>query len=192
MHNLLNRGIAALTSRNDIILAVMIVAIIFMMILPLPTLAVDALIGVNMTISATLLMVAMYLPSPLAFSSFPSVLLVTTLFRLGISIATTRLILLQGDAGHIIETFGNFVVGGNLIVGLVVFLILTIVQFVVITKGAERVAEVAARFRWTPCPASRCRSTPTCARAPSTWTRPASAVPWSRRKASSTAPWTAR
>ena len=79
-------------------------------------------------------------------SSFPSVLLVTTLFRLGISIATTRLILLQGDAGHIIFTFGNFVVGGNLVVGLVVFLILTIVQFVVITKGAERVAEVAARF----------------------------------------------
>ncbi len=146
MYKLLNRGIAAVTSRNDIILAVVIVAIIFMMILPLPTLLVDALIGVNMTLSAILLMVAMYLPSPLAFSSFPSVLLVTTLFRLGISIATTRLILLQGDAGHIIETFGNFVVGGNLIVGLVVFLILTIVQFVVITKGAERVAEVAARF----------------------------------------------
>jgi type III secretion protein V len=99
-----------------------------------------------MTIAGVLLMVAMYLPSPLAFSSFPSVLLVTTLFRLGISIATTRLILLQGDAGHIIDTFGNFVVGGNLVVGLVVFLILTIVQFVVITKGAERVAEVAARF----------------------------------------------
>ena len=149
MHNLLNRGIAALTNRNDIILAVMIVAIIFMMILPLPTLAVDALIGVNMTISATLLMVAMYLPSPLAFSSFPSVLLVTTLFRLGISIATTRLILLQGDAGHIIETFGNFVVGGNLIVGLVVFLILTIVQFVVITgrraRGRSRGALLAGR-----------------------------------------------
>jgi type III secretion protein V len=117
-----------------------------MMILPLPTILVDILIGVNMTLSAVLLMVAMYLPSPLAFSSFPSVLLVTTLFRLGISIATTRLILLDGDAGHIVETFGNFVVGGNLIVGLVVFLILTIVQFVVITKGAERVAEVAARF----------------------------------------------
>jgi type III secretion protein V len=93
-----------------------------------------------------LLMVAMYLPTPLAFTSFPSVLLVTTLFRLGISIATTRLILLQADAGHIIFTFGQFVVGGNLVVGLVVFLILTIVQFVVITKGAERVAEVAARF----------------------------------------------
>jgi len=134
------------TSRNDVVLAIMLVAIIFMMILPLPTWLVDVLIGVNMSISAVLLMVAMYLPTPLAFSSFPSVLLVTTLFRLGISIATTRLILLQGDAGHIIDTFGNFVVGGNLIVGLVVFLILTIVQFVVITKGAERVAEVAARF----------------------------------------------
>lgn len=143
---LLNRAVATATSRNDIVLAVLIVSIIFMMILPLPTALVDVLIGTNMTLSAILLMVAMYLPSPLAFSSFPSVLLITTLFRLGISIATTRLILLQGDAGHIIETFGNFVVGGNLIVGLVVFLILTIVQFVVITKGAERVAEVAARF----------------------------------------------
>jgi type III secretion protein V len=146
LQNRLHRGVLALTSRNDIVLAVMIVAIIFMMILPLPTWLVDVLIGLNMTVSAMLLMVAMYLPSPLAFSSFPSVLLVTTLFRLGISIATTRLILLQADAGHIVETFGNFVVGGNLIVGLVVFLILTIVQFIVITKGAERVAEVAARF----------------------------------------------
>ncbi|QEI08273.1 EscV/YscV/HrcV family type III secretion system export apparatus protein [Pigmentiphaga aceris] len=146
MQRTLNRAVAVVTSRNDIVLAVLIVGIIFMMILPLPTILVDILIGVNMTLSAILLMVAMYLPSPLAFSSFPSVLLVTTLFRLGISIATTRLILLDGDAGHIIETFGNFVVGGNLIVGLVVFLILTIVQFVVITKGAERVAEVAARF----------------------------------------------
>ncbi len=134
------------SKRNDVVLAVMLVAIIFMMILPLPVLLVDILIAINMTISGVLLMVAMYLPSPLAFSSFPSVLLVTTLFRLGISIATTRLILLQGDAGSIITTFGNFVVGGNLVVGLVVFLILTIVQFVVITKGAERVAEVAARF----------------------------------------------
>ena len=142
----LQRIVLLASSRNDIVLAVLLVAIVFMMILPLPTWLVDVLIGVNMTVSAMLLMVAMYLPSPLAFSSFPSVLLVSTLLRLGISIATTRLILLQGDAGHIIETFGNFVVGGNLIVGLVVFLIMTIVQFVVITKGAERVAEVAARF----------------------------------------------
>ncbi|MGV3678130.1 MAG: type III secretion system export apparatus subunit SctV [Acidovorax sp.] len=144
--NRLQRIVQVATSRNDLVLAFFLVAVIFMMILPLPTWLVDTLIGINMTVSAILLMVAMYLPSPLAFSSFPSVLLVTTLFRLGISIATTRLILLQGDAGHIIFTFGNFVVGGNLVVGLVVFLILTIVQFVVITKGAERVAEVAARF----------------------------------------------
>ena len=142
----LQRFVLLITSRNDLVLAVILVSIIFMMILPLPTWLVDVLIGINMTVSAMLLMVAMYLPSPLAFSSFPSVLLVTTLFRLGISIATVRLILLQGDAGHIIFTFGNYVVGGNLVVGLVVFLILTIVQFVVITKGAERVAEVAARF----------------------------------------------
>lgn len=134
------------TRRNDLVLATLIVCIIFMMILPLPTWLIDALIAVNMCLAAILLMVAMYLPSPLAFSSFPSVLLVTTLFRLSISIATTRLILLHGDAGHIIYTFGNFVVGGNLVVGLVVFLILTIVQFIVITKGAERVAEVGARF----------------------------------------------
>ena len=134
----------SVVKRNDLVLAALIVCIIFMMILPLPTWLIDGLIAVNMCLSAILLMVAMYLPNPLAFSSFPSVLLVTTLFRLAIGIATTRLILLNGDAGHIIYTFGNFVVGGNLVVGLVVFLILTIVQFIVITKGSERVAEVAA------------------------------------------------
>lgn len=142
----LTRGILLAATRTDIVLAVIIVAVIFMMILPLPVTLVDVLIACNMCLSATLLMVAMYIPSPLSFSAFPTVLLITTLFRLGISIATTRLILLQADAGHIIETFGNFVVGGNLVVGLVVFLILTIVQFIVITKGAERVAEVGARF----------------------------------------------
>jgi len=82
----------------------------------------------------------------LAISSFPSILLLTTLFRLSLGIATTRLILLEGDAGHIVQTFGEFVVGGNLVVGLVVFLIITIVQFIVITKGSERIAEVSARF----------------------------------------------
>lgn len=142
----LQRVLQFIVRRNDLVLAALIVCIIFAMILPLPTWLVDALIALNMCISAILLMVAMYLPTPLAFSSFPSVLLVTTLFRLAISIATTRLILLNGDAGHIVYTFGNFVVGGNLVVGLVVFLILTIVQFIVITKGAERVAEVSARF----------------------------------------------
>ncbi|AOB32420.1 Low calcium response locus protein D [Bordetella sp. H567] len=142
----IRRIIAIATSRNDILLAATVMAIVFMMILPMPTAVMDVLIAVNISLSCVLLMVAIYLPSALAFSSFPAVLLVSTLFRLGISISTTRLILLDGDAGHIIDTFGNFVVGGNLVVGLVVFLILTLVQFIVITKGSERVAEVAARF----------------------------------------------
>jgi type III secretion protein V len=132
--------------RQDVILAVFIVSVIFMMIVPLPTWLVDALIALNMSISVVLLMVAVYLKSPLDFAAFPAVLLITTLFRLAISISTTRLILLDGDAGHIVEAFGEFVVGGNLVVGIVIFLILTIVNFIVITKGAERVAEVGARF----------------------------------------------
>ncbi|GAJ72643.1 type III secretion inner membrane channel protein [Vibrio sp. JCM 18904] len=132
--------------RKDIMLAVMLLAIVFMMILPLPTALVDVLIGTNMSIAVVLLMLAIYITTPLEFSAFPAVLLITTLFRLSLSITTTRLILLQGDAGQIVYTFGNFVVGGNLVVGIVVFLIITIVQFMVITKGSERVAEVSARF----------------------------------------------
>lgn len=142
----LQRFVAVAARRADLVLALILMAVVFMLVLPLPTVLVDVLVAINIAVSALLLMVAMYLPSPLSFTSFPSVLLVTTLFRLALSIATTRLILLQADAGHIIEAFGNFVAGGNLVVGLVVFLILTIVQFIVITKGAERVAEVAARF----------------------------------------------
>ncbi len=138
--------LVAITSRTDIMLAVLMLAIIFMMVIPLPTLLIDALIAANIMMAMTLLMVAMYIPSPLAFSSFPSVLLVTTLFRLALAISTTRLILLNADAGEIIQAFGNFVVEGNFVVGAVIFLIITIVQFMVITKGAERVAEVSARF----------------------------------------------
>ncbi len=132
--------------RTDIAVAVFIIGIIFMMIIPLPTGLVDSLIAMNMGISVILLMVAVYLKNPLEFLAFPAVLLVTTLFRLALSITTTRLILLEADAGEIIHAFGNFVVGGDLIVGLVIFLIITIVQFLVITKGSERVAEVSARF----------------------------------------------
>lgn len=144
--NSLQEFSARLAQRGDIALAVLLVSIIFMMILPMPTVVLDILIGLNMGLSIILLMLAIYIPSPLSFSSFPSVLLLTTLFRLSLSIASTRLILLQADAGKIIQTFGEFVVGGNLIVGLVVFLIITIVQFIVITKGSERIAEVSARF----------------------------------------------
>ncbi len=135
-----------LSKRNDVALAFLLICIVFMMILPLPTLVVDFLIAVNLCLAAILLMVAVYISDVVRFSAFPSILLLTTLFRLALSITTTRLILLQGDAGDIIDTFGNFVVSGNLVVGAVIFLILTIVNFLVITKGSERVAEVSARF----------------------------------------------
>ncbi|ABC31782.1 Type III secretory pathway, component EscV [Hahella chejuensis KCTC 2396] len=138
--------LSALSQRNDVVLAIFLVGIIFMMILPMPTMLVDVMIAINMGVSVILLMLALYIKSPLDFSVFPSMLLITTMFRLALSITTTRLILLQADAGQIVYTFGNFVVGGNLVVGGVIFLILTIVQFLVITKGSERVAEVSARF----------------------------------------------
>ncbi len=121
-------------------------AVIGIMIIPLPTPLVDTLIGINLSIALSMLMLSTYIPSALAFSVFPSMLLFTTLFRLALNVSTTRLILLDADAGAIIETFGNFVVGGDFIVGAVVFLILTIVQFLVVAKGSERVAEVGARF----------------------------------------------
>jgi type III secretion protein V len=138
--------LAALSKRNDVIFAFFLLCIVFMMILPLPVVIVDTLIGINMGLAAILLMVAVYLSDVVHFAAFPSILLLTTLFRLALSITTTRLILLHADAGKIIDTFGNFVVAGNLIVGIVIFLILTIVNFLVITKGSERVAEVSARF----------------------------------------------
>lgn len=135
-----------LAKRQDIVLAILLICIVFMMIVPLPTQLVDLLLAINLCLSAVLLMGAIYLNDVVAFSAFPSILLLTTLFRLALSITTTRLILLQADAGHIVETFGTFVIAGNLVVGMIVFLILTIVNFIVITKGSERVAEVSARF----------------------------------------------
>lgn len=142
----MTKFLQTLSKRNDLFLAFLLICIVFMMILPLPIWLVDTLIALNLSISAVLLMAAMYLKDVVQLSAFPSLLLLTTLFRLALAISTTRLILIQADAGHIVETFGNFVVGGNLIVGMVVFLILTIVNFMVITKGSERVAEVSARF----------------------------------------------
>lgn len=134
------------TKYYDVLMAVVVVLILSLMILPVPPAVLDLLLAVNLAISMLLLMLSMYVPHILEFSTFPSMLLVTTLFRLALNITTTRLILLEAHAGDIVYTFGNFVVGGNFIVGVVIFLIITIVQFVVITKGAERVAEVAARF----------------------------------------------
>ena len=135
-----------ITRHADFVLVGMVVAVIALMVVPLPTWCVDLLISANLSMSFVILMMTMYAPNVLSFSSFPTLLLFTTLFRVGLNISTTRLILLQADAGEIIFTFGEFAVGGNFIVGAVVFIIIAIVQFLVIAKGAERVSEVGARF----------------------------------------------
>ncbi|WP_206952690.1 flagellar biosynthesis protein FlhA [Trinickia acidisoli] len=142
----LARWLMSAGARADTVAAVLIALVMAMMILPLPTLVIDALIGVNIGAAILLIALALYLPSAVSFSSFPVVLLLTTLFRLGIEVGTSRSILLRADAGEIVDTFGRFVAGDNLVVGLIVFSVIAIVQFLVVTKGAERVAEVAARF----------------------------------------------
>ncbi|WP_342322901.1 EscV/YscV/HrcV family type III secretion system export apparatus protein [Kosakonia sp. BYX6] len=142
----LQQWLNACAHRQDIVLAVVLLIAIVMMILPLPTWVVDMLITVNLMFSVILLLVATYLNDPLDLSVFPSLLLITALYRLSLTISTSRLVLLQHNAGQIVDAFGRFVVGGNLTVGVVVFAIITIVQFIVITKGTERVAEVSARF----------------------------------------------
>ncbi|MGE7089877.1 flagellar biosynthesis protein FlhA [Lysinibacillus sp. NPDC048646] len=123
-----------------------VILIVAMLIIPLPPWMLSFLIVMNITLGLIILLTAMSMKEALDFSIFPSVILLSTLFRLGLSVSTTRAILATGDAGSVVETFGDFVVGGNVLVGLVVFLILVLIQFIVITKGAERVAEVAARF----------------------------------------------
>jgi type III secretion protein V len=138
--------IRLLNQHNDILLAGVIVAVISLMVFPLPPVALDILIGINLAASIALLMLSMYVPSALGLSTFPALLLITTIFRLALNIASTKQILLHAHAGEIIETFGKLIVGGNVVVGIVVFIIIAIVQFIVIAKGSERVAEVGARF----------------------------------------------
>lgn len=139
-------GLGRLAQYSDILMALAVVTVVGMLIIPLPDWMLDVLITINISSALVILLVSMYIPEPLHFSSFPSLLLVATLFRLGLNISATRLILLHGQAGKVIESFGQFVVGGNYVVGVVVFIILVVIQFVVITNGAGRVAEVAARF----------------------------------------------
>lgn len=131
---------------NDLMMAALVVSIVGLMILPLPFWAIDTLLAVNLAVSVLLLMTALFIPNAIALSTFPSLLLFTTLFRLSLNIASTKSILLHAEAGHLIESFGELVIGGNLVVGIVVFVIITVVQFIVISKGSERVAEVGARF----------------------------------------------
>src|SRR5690554_806372 len=129
----------------------MVVALLAMMVIPLPPLALDMLFTFNIMLSLVVLLVTVYALRPLDFASFPTILLIATLFRLALNVASTRVVLLEGHqgtgaAGKVIESFGEFVVGGNYAVGLVVFAILVIINFVVVTKGAGRVSEVSARF----------------------------------------------
>ena len=135
-----------LIKHSDIILAILFVTIVAVLIIPMPTWILDALISTNITVAIFILITSLYISTALNISSFPTILLATTIFRLSLNVSTTRSILLNADAGHVIQTFGDFVVGGNYIVGGIVFIIITLVQFIVIAKGSERVAEVAARF----------------------------------------------
>jgi flagellar biosynthesis protein FlhA len=143
--------VAALFKRGDIALAVGVMAILVVLILPLPPLLLDLALAISIIISVLILMTALFIQTPLEFSSFPTVLLIATMLRLSLNLASTRLILSHGHegtgaAGHVIEAFGNFVMSGNFVIGIIVFTILVIVNFVVITKGSGRIAEVAARF----------------------------------------------
>ncbi|MCM1004062.1 MAG: flagellar biosynthesis protein FlhA [Candidatus Gastranaerophilales bacterium] len=131
---------------NDIVLAIGLVVIVCMMVIPLPAPMLDLLLTVNISLAVVILLVCLYTQEPLDYSSFPTVLLIATLFRLGLNVSSTRLILLHGQAGNVINSFGEFVVGGNYVVGAVIFCILVLINFMVITGGATRVAEVSARF----------------------------------------------
>lgn len=142
-------------SNKEIILVALVIVVLLMMVIPLTPFMMDLIIAVNISITVLVLMVVIYMRSLLALTSFPSILLFLALIRIGITVSTSRLILLTGNAGDIVTTFGEFVVGGNLIVGIIIFIIITIINFIVITKGSERVAEVAARFSLDAMPGSQ-------------------------------------
>ena len=142
----LNAVLRQLAGRWDMLFAVFLLLIVGIMVVPLPPMLLDVFIACNIAITLLILMVAFYLRRALDLSTFPSIILLATIFRLALAVSTTRLILLDAHAGRIVQSFGTFVVAGNVAVGLIVFLVITIVQFVVITKGAERIAEVSARF----------------------------------------------
>src|SRR5881398_700668 len=123
---------------TDLIAAGVVVLVVVMLVIPLPPMLLDLFITLNISAALAIVITTLYLPRALDFSAFPSLLLLTTLFRLAINVSVTRLVLLHGDAGHVVKAFGQFVVGGNVVVGLVIFLILVVIQFVVVTNGAGR------------------------------------------------------
>ncbi|HEX3973950.1 MAG TPA: FHIPEP family type III secretion protein, partial [Stellaceae bacterium] len=143
--------IVAALKRGEVALALGVVAILTVMILPMPPWLLDISLALSITLSVLILMVGLFIERPLEFSAFPTVLLISTMLRLSLNLASTRLILSHGGtgtaaAGHVIQAFGNFVMGGNFVIGAIIFTILVVVNFVVITKGSGRIAEVAARF----------------------------------------------
>ena len=145
------KSILANAKRGDVGLALGVMTILVVLVVPLPSWLLDLFLAVSITLSVLILMTSLFIQTPLEFSSFPTLLLIATMLRLALNLATTRLILSHGHegtsaAGHVIEAFGNFVMGGNFVIGIIVFAILLIVNFIVITKGSGRIAEVAARF----------------------------------------------
>jgi flagellar biosynthesis protein FlhA len=135
-----------LTHQRDLIIVLGVIGILVVMVIPIPTVFMDILLSLSLCLAMVILLVSMYTKEALEFSVFPSLLLTVTLFRLSLNVATTRLILSKADAGEVIRVFGTFVTSGNMVVGAIIFLIIVIIQFIVITKGAGRIAEVAARF----------------------------------------------
>ncbi len=145
-HGLLKTWFQKASSHTDVLLAIGVITILGVMVIPLPTYALDFLLTLNISMALLVLMLTIYIATPLELSVFPGLLLVMTLFRLSLNVASTRLILSKADAGQLIDAFGDVVVQGNYILGFIIFVIVIIIQFVVITKGSGRVAEVAARF----------------------------------------------
>ena len=142
----------------DTLFSIGICLTIALLILPVPPFMMDMLLAMSISLSLMILLIIIYVEEPASFSVFPTILLAVTLFRLGLNVATTRLILLDGYAGSVIDSFGQFVVQGNFVVGAVIFLILVIINFIVITKGSGRIAEVSARFTLMRCLVNKCRS----------------------------------
>lgn len=163
----LKQGLFSMGKRGDIALALGIVLMLVILILPLPPWLLDIALALSLTFSVLVLMTSIFIEKPIQFTSFPLILLISTVYRLALNLSSTRLILANGNkgtaaAGHVIEAFGDFIMSGNFIIGVIVFAILVLVNFMVITKGSGRIAEVAADSHWTPCPENRWRLTPIC------------------------------
>jgi flagellar biosynthesis protein FlhA len=157
---------ARFAKQGDIVLAVGVVIILMVMLVPMPTIVLDIMLTFSISISLVVLITSMFLESPMEFTIFPSLLLVTTLMRLALNVAATRLVLMHGDegtgaAGTVIKSFGEFVVGGNYAIGIIIYFILFTINKTVIVSGMARIAEVPHASPWTPCPASRWRLRPT-------------------------------